>query len=205
MPVTSWTLTELHEILERGEGVPEAWLVEQAPSGDLRMIWAASQDPRVLLSFAARFAKRPVVVSAACKVAATVVHLTKPDDPRPRRVLTTVERWARGEASDEDVSCVKEIADDLRREARESASSAYAVDAIAHTAGLALEDRRFVGSAASEVAACAAMAVAAAAEEAGTTLDSFVERDEHLAVCARVIRDQLPWPSLDQLLADFTG
>lgn len=179
------TLIDWYEGVLTGE-------VYAAPSSFERL-WNECDDARALLGIVGWCASSDELSRALCSVARSVGSLAdQPDEALA--LLDRAEREAPSEA-------LAMSAFALERGAKgERAAASYATSAVTHVvfclcATSAAERGRY----ANEVAACAAMAVASDAEARGTTEDSFVQRDEHLGTCARIVRERVGAPSVESL------
>ena len=185
-----WRVTTSRRVRLYRDGVemprPEWRYSDEAYRWSLRHDWVTAwqtcTDARWMLHAAARVADRPRIVLAACACARTVLDRVPAGEDRPRVAIETAERWARGEATTEDV----------RRAAREARSYAAAYATAYATATAAT-----VADAYAAYAAAAAVAAAAAAADA----QRASSRAKHLATLADVVREAIP---LDKVLDALT-
>ena len=150
--------------------------------GDKRLDVAWTECPRGdwLLWLAERVGvDRRTLVLAACDCARTVLHLVRADEDRPRLAIETAERWARGEATLEEVRAA-----DADAYAAYDAAYAGAAAAAAAAAAYAADDDAAAAAAASAAAAAYAAAAAAAYDAAYAAGG---------AQCADLVRARITW------------
>ena len=167
-----WRVTTSRRVRLYRDGVelprPEWRYSDEAYRWSLRHDWVTAwqtcTDARWMLHAAARVADRPRIVLAACACARTVLDRVPAGEDRPRVAIETAERWARGEATTEDVRRAA-------REARSYAAAAYAAYAAAAYADAAAAD-------AADAAADAACARKEALAKSAQIVKSMLSLDQ---------------------------
>jgi hypothetical protein len=138
--------------------------------------WLACERGDWLIWIAARLGvDRRLVVLAACDCARLALPRIPVDEARPRLAIETAERWARGEATIEEVRAAASAADAYATYATYAACAAYAASAASAVASAA--------SAADAYATYAAHAASAASYAAYAALRT----------CADLVRARIPW------------
>jgi hypothetical protein len=154
----------------------QAWL--RCPRGDW-MLWVAAHAG----------VERRLVVRAACDCARLALRFVPSGEERPRLAIEAVERWCKGEASQDDVR------------AAAAASSVYTIAVAAAaiattTVAAASSSSVYAAAAAAAEAAAAAYASssdAAAAVAAAYAYDSAAAQNRVLHRCARLVRRRIGW------------
>ena len=152
---------------------------EQCPRGD----W--------LLWFAAKAGvERKTVVLAACAAARLALPFVEHSDDRPRVAIETAERWARGEATIEDVHAARAAAAAAEDAAAARAAAAAAEDAAAaYAAAYAAASAAY---AAAYAAASAAYAAASAAAYAAARAAAYAALTKMRLETAAAVRKVIP-------------
>ena len=178
-------ITRIAELGSCGEALD--WLrTERHP--DLATAWAACHRGDWMLWLAGRVAgppgdaRRVPLVLAACDCAElALVHVPAGED-RPQIAVATARRWARGEATLDEVRTAADAAD--------AYAAAYAAVDAAYYAAYA------AAYAAADAAADAAAAAAYAAAYAAAADAYAAARTKHLYVVADAIRAAVPWETV---------
>jgi hypothetical protein len=146
--------------------------------------WFACDRGDWLIWIAARLGvDRRLVVLAACDCARLALPRIPDGEHRPRLAIEAAERWARGEATIEEVRAAASAADAYATYATYAACAAYAASAASA-----------VASAASASAASAVASAATAASYAAYA--AYAADDAYAAVprtCADLVRARIPW------------
>jgi len=158
---------------------------------DSSQMWAECERPDWLLWWAAHVVPRQELVLAACDCAELALRYVPEGEHRPRLAIETARRWARGEATVEEVRAADAAALAAVCDAGDAAAYA-ALTGVAVTAGCtALTAARAADCAARAAlsAACAAdcadcAATAACASDAAAYAASYVGRDAAAADAA---------------------
>lgn len=162
-----------------------SWVRSQ--SGSAYDLWRRCDRGDWLLWLASRAGvDRRLVVLSACDCVEPVLAYVPCDDDRPRVAIETARRWARGEATIDDVCA----AYDAARAA--AADAADAADAAAYDAA-----RAVAADAAADAAAYAAAATAAAAATYAAYAPTYARS---LAESARLVRRRIPWGTVRDAL-----
>jgi len=184
-------VSALTDLLTRLEACPEAaaWAETQP---DLATAWNACERGDWMLWLAGRVAvKREDVVLAACACARTALVHVQAGEDRPRVAIETAERWARGEATLNEVRAAAGAAWAAwaAAEAARAAEAAGATRAAwaAAEAARAAEAAAGAAGAAAEAAAGAAWAAWASAWAA-----EAAARSQSLAHSAALVRGIIP-------------
>ena len=103
---------------------------------DSGQMWADCERPDWLLWWAAHAVPRQELVLAACDCAETALRFVPANEHRPRLAIETARRWARGEATVEEVDAarVAAISAYFAAAAAVDAAHAAAADAAAYDA-----------------------------------------------------------------------
>jgi hypothetical protein len=166
-----------------------------------RRVWNACPRGDWLLWLAAKLeVDRRLVVLAACDCARLALkHLSTVGDARPHIAIETAERWARGEATIEEVRAARNnVANNafsgvFRAMAFDDVTGAYTracnpVDAAAIVYATNLHD----------VAASAVCGTAAAITGYRSEASYHSEAVRTLRVCARRVRKRIPWALIEE-------
>lgn len=160
-----------------GDRDPEtAW--HECPRADW-MLWAAGKLK----------ADRKLLVTIACRIARTVLHLVPADEDRPLIAIETTERWVRDEASIEEVREARYAVWNAAAIAR--ASNDVVAARVAHAAMHAAAPVVAYAYAADAASITYTTAIAAAGAYAGATY-----RKQKQQECADIVREVLPWETL---------
>ena len=169
------------------EELPSDWTPQQA--------WDACEHPDWMLWLLGR-SKQPntgKLVSAACRIARTVLHLVPADEERPRLAIEAAEEWVKNPSPDTAHAAARAAAD----AAYAAADAAYAA---AHAAARAAADAAYAAADAAYAAAHAARAARAAAHAAAYAAAHAARAAAHAAYAAadaaacRIIREFFPNP-----------
>jgi hypothetical protein len=117
-------LEELRGHLTAGERIPLSWVV--AYGDKFPHLWSRCTDPELMLRIAAHVVSRQDLVLATCAVARTALKYVPKGELRPRIAIETAERWARGEATIEEVKTAADAADDAAAATNAAVAYAYA-------------------------------------------------------------------------------
>jgi hypothetical protein len=175
--------------LVRKHATPEEWWAT-SDRGD-HMLWLAGCAE----------VRRQDVVLAACACARLALPYVRAGDERPSVAIETAERWARGEPG---VTLA-----DVRAAAYAAASAADAADAYAADAAAASAYAAAAADAAAAYAAASAAATAYAAAYAADAADAYAAdaadaaayaRTRALRECADLVRERIPWSTVDAAL-----
>ena len=162
----------------KGKSLSEAWAT--CERGDW-MLWLAGR-----MAGKDGWPTRQQVVLAACACARTALDFVPKGELRPLRAIETAERWARGEASLQEV----------RADADAAYAYAYAYDA-AYAAAYAAYAAAYATAAAAADAAYAAHAAASHAADAAYDA-AYAARSKTLAECADIVRRELKFAALEE-------
>ena len=176
-------MTTLSRLLKRHGACAEA--VKWAkPYKTLREAWKACTrgDWMLRLAGLAELCSRQGLVLAACACARLALPYVKKGEKRPLAAIETAERWARGEATLEEVRSSASAFSSAS-----SASSAAAASSAAYAASSAFSS---ASSASSSAAAAAAAASSAFAAAYAAYDDASAARTKVLAQCADIVRAQ---------------
>jgi hypothetical protein len=91
--------------------------------------WAQCERADWMLWLAAKVLDRKLLVLAACACARTALVHVPPGEDRPLRAIETAERWARGEATEEEVGVAVDDAYAAYAAAAAAYAAAHAADA----------------------------------------------------------------------------
>jgi hypothetical protein len=168
------TLAEVWATCERGDWM--LWLVGYMNG---KKGWATQQQ----------------VVLAACDCAELSLKYVAAGEARPRIAIETARKWARGEATIEEVTDAAHAAHDAYAAAYAAAhaAAAYAAYAAAYAA-YAAAYAAYAAYAAAAYAAYAAYAYAAAYDAAYDAASYEATRNEILKQCADLVRKSIPVP-----------
>lgn len=148
--------------------------------------WAQCERADWMLWLAAKVLDRKLLVLAACACARTALVHVPPGEDRPLRAIETAERWARGEATEEEVG----VAVDDAYAAYAAAAAAYAA---AHAADAAYAAAYATAYATDAVHAAAHAAYAAyAAAHAAYAAAYAATRAASLRSQADLVRREIP-------------
>ena len=175
------------DLLKKHNACPEAteW-VRASDKPTAREIWESCERGDWALWIAARLEiDRKLIVTAACLCARQSLVHVRPGEDRPRIAIETAERWARGEATIEEV-----------REARRAAAGAAAAAYAAYAAYAAAYAAAAADAADAAYATDAAYA-AAAADAAAAAAAAAAARRKSLAESARLVRSVITWDALE--------
>ena len=156
------TNEKLRQFLTSREACEAAmdWLGDR----DSARMWAECKRPDWLLWWAAHSVPRQELVLAACDCAETALRFVPQGEDRPRLAIETTSRWARGEATVEEVRAAARAAraaDAAARAADAAARAAYAATRAARAADAAARAAR-AADAATDAARAATRAARAA-------------------------------------------
>jgi hypothetical protein len=152
--------------------------------------WLACDRGDWLIWIAARLGvDRRLVVLAACDCARLALPRIPDGEHRPRLAIEAAERWARGEATIEEVRAAASAADAYATYAASATSyAAYAASAVASAA-----------SAADAYATYAASATSYAAYAAYAADDAYAAVPR---TCADLVRARIPWAVVEERIAN---
>jgi len=102
---------------------------------DSSQMWADCERPDWLLWWAGQVVSRQELVLAACDCAETALRFVPQGEDRPRLAIETARRWAKGEATVEEVRAAAAAA--CAADAAYAVYAAYAADAAAYAADAA--------------------------------------------------------------------
>jgi hypothetical protein len=157
--------------------------------GSLDAAWAACERGDWMLWLAGRLGgppesgQRKTLVLCACACARLALPYVPTGETRPLAAIETAERWARGEATLDEVRVARR------------AAAAYAASAAAAAADAAAADAAAAYAAAADAAA--AYAADAAAAYAAKAAARKIKRAEVLKQCANIVRKYYPKCPLD--------
>jgi hypothetical protein len=142
---------------------------------DLPTAWAECQEPSWMFWLAGRTVSRQALVLAACDCAELALKYVPAGEDRPRIAIETARKWARGEATIEQVH-------EARRNAYDAAADADAADDAAYDAAR---------GAATYAAAAACASAADAADDAATaaTAANAARKTSNLESCNAIRRN----------------
>jgi hypothetical protein len=187
--------------------------VEARPDRTLAELWAECPRGDWMLHLAARAGvDRRHVVLAACDVSALALAHVPAGEERPRRAIEVARRWARGEATAEEVRAAADDARDATTAARRAAAHvARAAEGVggAYIGFVAAEYAADAAHAAAAIAAAAeygvadavAAADAASAAAAIAAADFTTARATSLAQCADIVRSWIDAATIVAALA----
>jgi hypothetical protein len=151
--------------------------------------WLACDRGDWLIWIAARLGvDRRLVVLAACDCARLALPRIPDGEHRPRLAIEAAERWARGEATIEEVRAAASAADAYATYATYAACATYAASAASAVA--------YAASAADAYATYAASATSYAAYAAYAAA-----RTATLRTCADLVRTRIPWAVVEERIA----
>ena len=191
---------ELRQFLESRDACQSAmdWLGDR----DSDQMWADCERPDWLLWWAAHVVPRQELVLAACDCAELALRYVPEGEHRPRLAIETARRWARGEATVEEVRA----ADAAALAAFLSAGNPAALTAdrvaayAAYAAAAAAAYAAYAAAYAADAAAYAAAAAGYAAAAAGYAADAAV-RAAARAAMSQLIRQRWPECPLPEVTA----
>ena len=179
----------------KGKSLAEVW--EQCERGDW-LLWLCGR-----MADKQDWPSRMDVVLAACACAETALKYVKAGEDRPRIAIETARKWARGEATIQEVRTDAYAAYAAAAAAYAAAAAAYAAsdaDAAADAAAAADAYAAYAAAAAAYAAYAAAYAAYAAADAAAAAR----REESRLAVlkqCADIVRTTITLPLLKGVAA----
>lgn len=196
-------LAELLDHFENNGEAPAEWLTEHAPDGTLDRAWGKCADASAMLKLHAATGHGAGLVRAACACARAVLDRVPREETWPAKGIDVAERWARGEATDDELFDAERVASGAAADA--DAASAPWMDA-GHAAASAVRAAAFIAKARLvdvNAASNAADAAASATDAAGSAPKPGVEYMVFERMLADLVRTLVPCPTLDQLEAGF--